>query len=58
MNIMRDFWQALIRLVSPISALVKKMALAETNREQHAELKKLEVERIDRICNPAKYRGK
>jgi hypothetical protein len=48
----------IINLVKQVWLLPKNIALAGKQRQRQAVLDKLEAERLDRICNPSKYRGK
>ncbi len=47
-----------IQLVKEVCSLPKMIASAMTHRKQRAAFNELEAERLDRIRNPSKYRGK
>ena len=58
MNIPKLICLTIIQLVKQGLSLPQSIADAVQQRRQKIELKELEVERLDRICNPSKYRGK
>ncbi len=47
-----------VRLVKQVCLLPQAIANAVRQRQQRDVLNELEVERLDRIRNPEKYRGK
>ena len=49
---------AIIRLIKQCWLLPQTIATAVRQRRQRVILDELEVERLDRIRNPSKYRGK
>jgi hypothetical protein len=58
MNPLRLIWQTLIQLVKKVCLLPQTMANTVKQRQQQVVLNELEAERLDRIRNPSKYRGK
>ena len=58
MNNLKHFWLALIQLFKQIGSVPEAIKRAVKQRQQQTVLKELEVERLDRIRNPLKYRGK
>ena len=58
MNIPKLICLTIIQLVKQGLSLPQSIADAVQQRRQKIVLKELEVERLDRICNPSKYRGK
>jgi len=57
-NALKHICLAFIQLVKQIGALPQTMANASKQRQQQAILNEREAERLDRICNPSKYRGR
>jgi len=57
-NILKLAYRTLIRLVQQIVQLPQTITEAVRRRQQQTLLDALEVERLDRIRNPEKYRGK
>lgn len=55
---MKPIFPAIIQLLKRIGALPAGFCNALKARQRRIELKELEAERLDRICNPLKYRGK
>ena len=48
----------LIQFIKQIALLPQAIANVFKNRQQQTALDELETERLDRIRNPSKYRGK
>jgi hypothetical protein len=57
-NALKHIYLTFARMVKQVCLLPKTIAQAGEQRRQHALVKELEVERLDRIRNPSKYRGK
>ena len=57
-NTLKVIWLTIVQLVRQIPLLPRSIAKAFKDREQQAERKVLEAERLDRLRNPSKYRGK
>ena len=49
---------AIIKPIKQVCRLPKTIVKAVKNRQRQAALNEREAERLDRICNPSKYRGK
>jgi hypothetical protein len=49
---------AIIKPIKRVCRFPKTIAKAVKQRQRQAALNKREAERLDRICNPSKYRGK
>lgn len=58
MNILKLMGLTLLQLARQAWLLPHAIAGAVQQRRQRIVLRELEVERLDRICNPSKYRGK
>jgi hypothetical protein len=58
MNTLKFICLTFIQLVRQVCLIPKNIADAVRQRQQQAALDKNEAERLDRICNPLKYRGK
>jgi hypothetical protein len=58
MNTIKHIWQTLAQLAKQLFYLPKTLAEGRKNRALYALRIKNENERIDRIRNPYKYRGK
>ncbi len=58
MNTLKLIWLTIIHLVKQTGLLPQAIANAVKHRRQQVVLNEREVERLDRIRNPAKYRGK
>jgi type IV secretory pathway VirB4 component len=58
MNALKHICQSIIQLVKQVGALPQMIANASKQRQRQAVLNEREAERLDRICNPSKYRGK
>ncbi|HVU08988.1 MAG TPA: hypothetical protein VHG89_10635 [Verrucomicrobiae bacterium] len=58
MNTIKHICLTFIQLAKQVGALPKSIKNAVNQRQQQAVLDKREAERLDRICNPLKYRGK
>jgi len=58
MNILKLIWLTIIQLAKQAWLLPQTVANVVQQRQRRLVLKELEVERLDRICNPSKYRGK
>jgi hypothetical protein len=57
-NALKHICQSIIQLVKQFGALPQTIANASKQRQRQAVLNEREAERLDRICNPSKYRGK
>jgi hypothetical protein len=57
-NILKLLCLTTIQLAKQAWLLPQSIANAVQQRRQKIVLKELEIERLDRICNPSKYRGK
>jgi hypothetical protein len=51
-------WAAIVQLVKRACRIPKIIVNAGKQRQRQAILNRREAERLDRICNPSKYRGK
>jgi len=58
MNVLKLMCLTLVQLGKEVSLLPRAIANAVKQRRQQVVLNELEVERLDRIRNPSKYRGK
>ncbi len=58
MNTLKLIWLTLIQLVKQARLLPQSFAIAAKQRRRRTVLNELEAERLDRIRNPSKYRGK
>jgi hypothetical protein len=58
MNILKLIWLTLIQLFQQIGSIPESIKQAVKQKRQQMALKEAEVERLDRIRNPLKYRGK
>ncbi len=58
MNALKHIWLTFIQLLKQMIALPTTISSALTARQQRIEWKAMEAERLDRIRNPSKYRGK
>ena len=58
MNILKLICLTIIQLGRQAWLFPQSVAQAVQQRRQKLVLKELEVERLDRICNPSKYLGK
>jgi len=58
MKILTIICLTLIQLLKQAWALPESIANAVKQKRQRAMLGELEIERLDRIRNPSKYRGK
>jgi hypothetical protein len=57
-NTLKLIYQAFSQLVKQVCSLPKTIANAVKQRQQQVVRNELEAERLDRIRNPSKYRGK
>jgi hypothetical protein len=57
-NILKLVYQAFSQPVKQVCLLPQTLAKAARQRQRQTVFNKREVERLDRICNPEKYRGK
>ena len=57
-NTLKLIYRSIVQLVKQVGALPQTMANASRQRQRQAVLNEREAERLDRICNPAKYRGR
>jgi hypothetical protein len=58
MNPVKQIGLTFIRLAKEVWLLPQTISAALKQRQQRAMLQTLETERLDRIRNPSKYRGK
>lgn len=58
MYILKVICLTIIQFARQAWRMPQSIANAVQQRRQKIVLKELEVERLDRICNPSKYRGK
>jgi hypothetical protein len=58
MNALKLIYLTMIQLVRQVCLIPKSIVNAVRQRQHQAVLDKNEAERLDRICNPMKYRGK
>jgi len=58
MEILRHLWQTTVGLVKQVWLFPQFVVVALKRRRRRFTLNALEVERLDRIRNPSKYRGK
>ena len=58
MNTLKLICLTIIQLVKQAWLLPQSFAIAAKQRRQQTVLDELEAERLDRIRNPSKYRGK
>jgi hypothetical protein len=58
MDKLRHLPQAILALLKQLRVLPERLTLARKQRRRRNVLAQGEVERLDRIRNPSKYRGK
>jgi hypothetical protein len=58
MNTLKLVWMTFVQLVRQACQLPQEIVKAVKHRQRQTVLDKREAERLDRICNPLKYRGK
>lgn len=58
MNLLKRVGLAFVQVIKNISALPKTITNTVKHRRQQIIVNELEAERLDRIRNPSKYRGK
>jgi hypothetical protein len=58
MKTLKLVWLTIGQLVKQVGALPQIIANASEQRQRRTILNEREAERLDRICNPSKYRGK
>ena len=58
MNILKLICLTIIQLAKQAWLFPQSVVHAVQQRRQKLVLKELEIERLDRICNPSKYLGK
>ena len=58
MKTLKLAWLAIIRLAGQVCLIPKTIANTARQRQRQTILNKREAERLDRILNPSKYRGK
>ena len=58
MNTQNHICMTFIQLIKQIALLPQTIANIFKKRQRQAALNELETERLDRIRNPSKYRGK
>jgi hypothetical protein len=55
---LKRVWLTIIQMATQVCQLPRIIAKAGKQRQRQTVLKEREAERLDRICNPSKYRGK
>jgi hypothetical protein len=55
---MKPFWRTIVQLVKRVCRVPQMIVNAGKQRRRQAILDQREAERLDRILNPSKYRGK
>ena len=58
MKTLKLFWLAVIQLVKQVCLIPQSIGKAVKQRQRQTVLNEHEAERLDRILNPSKYRGK
>jgi hypothetical protein len=58
MNALKLIYLTIVQLARQVCMVPKTIAKAVKQRQRQAALDKNEAERLDRICNPLKYRGR
>ncbi len=58
MKILKLIGVTFVQAIKNVRALPKTIANAIKHRQQQSIINELETERLDRIRNPSKYRGK
>lgn len=58
MKPLKDFCLNIMQIMKQVCLIPKTMVNAVKERQRQAVLNQNEAERLDRICNPLKYRGK
>jgi hypothetical protein len=58
MNILKQIWLATIQFTKQAAMLPQTIANAVRQRGRQTVLNEREAERLDRIRNPSKYRGR
>ena len=58
MNALKLIYVTIVQLVRQVCLIPKSIAKAVKQRQHQAVLDKNEAERLDRIRNPLKYRGR
>jgi len=58
MKILNQIWLVLCEMVRQVVELPQTVVKAMRHREHQAEVDAQEAERLDRIRNPSKYRGR
>lgn len=58
MSTLKLVWMTLVQLVRQVCQLPQEIVKAVKRSQRQTVLDKREAERLDRICNPLKYRGK
>ena len=58
MNALKLLYLTIVQLATRVCLLPKTIENALKQRQHQAVLNEREAERLDRICNPLKYRGK
>jgi hypothetical protein len=58
MKILKLFWLTVIQLVKQVCLIPRSIGKAVQQRRRQTVLNEHEAERLDRILNPSKYRGK
>jgi hypothetical protein len=51
-------WRTMVQLAKRVCRIPQMIVNAGKQRQRQVILNKREAERLDRICNPSKYRGK
>ncbi len=58
MDTLKLLWMTFTQLVTQVCQLPQEIVKTIKRRQRKTALDKREAERLDRICNPIKYRGK
>lgn len=58
MKTVKFVWLTVVQMVRRACLVPRKILNAGKQRQRQAILNQREAERLDRICNPSKYRGK
>ena len=58
MKTVKHVWLTITQMVRRACLVPRKMLNTGKQRQRRALLNQREAERLDRICNPSKYRGK
>jgi hypothetical protein len=58
MQILKLIYLAVLQLGRQVGSIPQSISNVTKQRRQRTVRNELEAERLDRICNPSKYRGK